>query len=284
MCSENTREEWGRLEESAEFLRNKGFAGGKIAIVLGSGLGGLADEIKPKASIDTDDIPHYPVSSVPGHSGRIIAGELTGVEILAFKGRVHHYEGFSPLTACAPVIVSHILGIESLLLTNAAGAINQKFQPGDIMLIEDFVSFNFINPLRGLVGSRLRGGALNLDIIAHEPYARAATKAASEEGIKFHSGIYGFVAGPSYETRAEVKMLAYAGADALGMSTVPEIITARKLGMKTLALSCITNKAAGISPYPLSHEDVQAAGENFSARFKVLMRNIIRRIKNLNDW
>ena len=268
----------------AAYLRAMGFTDRKIAVILGSGLGGLADEMEDAVSVDTSDISGYPVSSVPGHKGRIVAGSLSGVEIFAFQGRVHYYEGYTPLEAVAPVTLVHELGAETVIITNSSGGINPDIAPGGIMLINDFVSFNFINPLRGLTGQEIRGGVLNLDEIAYPPYIEAAKIAAVEVEVNLHVGTYGAVAGPSYETPAEIRMLSFAGADAVGMSTAPEIIMAKHLGMKMLVLSCITNKAAGLSLTPLTHIEVQETADRVSESFKAMMRNLLTKIRLYHKW
>lgn len=263
----NARRDWDDLVKSAHFLREQGFAGVEIALVLGSGLGALAEKAVQRSIIDTEDIPCYPHSSVEGHHGRIILGDIGGVKCLVFQGRVHYYEGHSLLKVCAPVIVSKMLGCETVILTNASGAINGRFAAGTMMIIEDVISVFFPNPLTGLLKSEIRGGVYNESDLLYTPYEKAAVSAAGELGIELHKGVLGVSAGPAYETPAEVRMLRFAGADAASMSTAPEMIMAKYLGMKTLAIACLTNKAAGISETPLTHEEVQEtagiAGENF---------------------
>ena len=278
------KEDWEKLKEAASFLKNKGFYGAKLSIVLGSGLGGLADEVENAIIADTSEIPGYPQSSVEGHKGRIVTGNLSGLEVMVFQGRVHYYEGYSPLMVCAPAIISSFLGLQSMILTNASGSARSDFQPGDLALIDDVVNFSFMNPLIGAVGAEIRAGALNISSIAYPPYVEAAQAAAMEEKATFHRGTMGMSSGPTYETPAEIRMLSYAGADVASMSTIPEIIMAKRLGLNTIAISCLTNLASGISPHPLTHHEVQVVAGMVSDKFRALIKNLIGKIKQFHGW
>ena len=269
------------MRGAARFLKDGGFKGAQIALVLGSGLGGLAGKVENPLVIDTGEIPGYPASSVEGHHGRILMGELSGVKCLVFSGRVHYYEGLSPVKICGPVIVSHLLGIESVILTNAAGSINGSFKPGSLMIVEDIVGTFHHDPVIGLVRNLIRGGVRNLDEPIYPEYIEMAVEAGVETEVTVHKGILGALTGPAYETRAEVRMLQYAGADAAGMSTVPEIIMANYLGMKVLAISCLTNMGTGLSPAPLTHIEVQEVAGMVAESFEALMLNILGKIGNL---
>ncbi len=273
------KKDWEELRGAARFLKDGGFKGAKIALVLGSGLGGLAAKVANPQVIDTGEIPGYPASSVEGHHGQILMGELSGVKCLVFAGRVHFYEGLHPVKICAPVIVSHLLGIESLILTNAAGSINGRFRPGSLMIVEDIVGTFHHDPVIGLVRNLVRGGARNLDEPIYREYIDIAVTAGVESGVPLHKGVLGALTGPAYETRAEVRMLQYAGADAAGMSTVPEIIMANYLGMKALTISCLTNMGTGLSPVPLTHDEVQGVAAQAAESFEKLMLKIIGRMK-----
>jgi len=273
-----SKQHWEELRGAARFLKDDGFKGAEIALVLGSGLGGLAKQVENPQVIDTAEITGYPASSVEGHHGRILMGELSGVKCLVFAGRVHFYEGYSPVMICAPVIVSHLLGIESLILTNAAGSLNGNFKPGSLMIVEDVVGTFHHDPVIGLVRNLIRGGVRNLDRPVNTQYVDMAVKAAAENGVTLHKGILGALTGPAYETPAEVRMLQFAGADAAGMSTVPEIIMANYLGMKALTISCLTNLGTGLSSTPLTHTEVQEVAGKAAESFEALMLNIIEKI------
>jgi len=278
------QKDWQELESAAEFLREQGFAGAKLALVMGSGLGGMADQVQSPKIIDAGDIPYYPSSSVEGHYGRILKGKLSGVECLVFQGRLHYYEGLSSVQACAPVIVSKILGAESIILTNASGSINGSFPPGCLMLAEDFICAFHKNPLIGLIPANIRGNSLNLDYMIFPPYHLIAMESAGETGIILRSGTLGVTWGPSYETPAEVRMLQLVGADAASMSTAPEIIMAKHLSLNILAISCLTNLGSGISPQPLTHSEVQEAAAMVAESFRLLMLRIIKRIGIFHGW
>ena len=275
------QKEWNKLEKTAAWLKDKGFTDAKAAVVLGSGLGGLADKVDSPLIVDTSVIPGYPSSSVEGHQGRMLCGTLSGLKCLVFQGRVHYYEGYSPLKICAPVIVSRLLGVETVILTNASGSINGRFPAGTLMLIEDFISVFHHNSLRGLIPAEIRGKALNINEFIYPPYTKIARKAAVMTGVNLEKGTLGVCSGPTYETAAEVRMLQFAGADAASMSTVPEIIMAKYLGMKILAISCLTNMGTGLSPTPLTHEEVQEVAARVADSFEKLMLEIIDNIRQI---
>lgn len=249
-----------------------------MAVVLGTGLGALADEVENALEIDTAQIPGYPASSVEGHHGKLVEGELSGVKTLVFRGRVHYYEGYSPAQVCAPVYLSKALGINSILFTNAAGAVNPDFNPGDFMLVVDFLNFMFMNPLRGMVNPAARGGAVNVHSALNRQYIDEIRKAALTEKIILKEGVLGAMTGPSYETPSEVRMLQRAGVDAVSMSTVPELIICASLGMKAAAISCISNMATGVSPRLLTHEEVQKVSADSSSTFIRLLKAAAERI------
>jgi purine-nucleoside phosphorylase len=248
----------------------------RVALILGSGLGGLAGELDEKIEIPFREIPGFPAASVSGHAGVVASGTLEGVPVLAFAGRFHMYEGHSADTAALPVRVAHALGARILFVSNAAGGINAVYGPGDLMLIRDHINMMFRSPLIGAV----RDGETRFPDMS-DPYDPALLehlrRAAHGLGIAVREGVYVGLLGPSYETLAEVRMLRVFGADAVGMSTVPEVIAARALGMRVAGVSCITNAAAGLADAPLDHAEVLAVTARGAERFKSLVREFVRR-------
>ena len=261
------------LKNAAGFLQENGFTGAKTAVVLGSGLGGFADEVINPVAVEMRKIPGYPAPSVEGHGGRILIGEIEGARVLVYQGRAHLYEGHSPGIVCAPVIVSRLLGVESIILTTASGAINPDFTPGDLMLMEDFITLGFNITFEDIFPGKIRRAAQT--VFPDKELFNAAIFAAENAGVNLRRGIFGYASGPSYETPSEVKALRFAGADAVSMSTVPEIIAATGLGMKTAAFSCITNMAAGISAAPLTHDEVQEVGKKLAEPFKIIVKGML---------
>ena len=258
----------GKIAESVEYIRQKTDLKPEIAIILGSGLGSLADEIGG-AGISYKNIPHFPVSQVPGHKGNLVMGNLGGKRVVAMQGRSHFYEGYPLAEITYPVRIMRDLGAETLLVTNAGGGINKDFHPGDLMVITDHINFMGANPLMG--GKEF----IDLTFAYDKELQELAERIAQEQGIKTKNGIYVAVSGPSYETPSEIRAFKTLGADAVGMSTVPEVIIARSLGMKVLGISCITNMAAGILPEPLSHEEVIETTRKVEEKFKSGVREII---------
>jgi purine-nucleoside phosphorylase len=268
------------IEEAATAVRNLTRYQPTIGLVLGSGLSGLADEIEDPDVIPYDQIPHWPVSTVKGHSGRLVIGKLEGKVVLVQQGRSHFYEGYSPAQITVPVRVMHALGIGTIIVTNAAGGINRAFSPGDLMLIGDHINFLGIagnNPLRGpnddAIGPRFP------DIThAYTPALRELAKqTAVSLGMDLHEGVYAYVAGPSFETAAELRFLHMIGADAVGMSTVPTVIVAAHSGMRVLGIASITNKAI-LDPVPeaeVSHEEVLQIGKIIVPRLTRLLHGIL---------
>ncbi|MFN3596583.1 MAG: purine-nucleoside phosphorylase [Rubricoccaceae bacterium] len=236
-----------------------------LALVLGSGLGALADEVENAVAIPTADVPHYPRSTVQGHAGRLVLGHLAGRPVLVVQGRVHLYEGHDARAVTFPVRLAHALGARGLVLTNAAGGIDPSFTPGTLMLITDHINLAWANPLAGPVGE---GQPRFPDVSeAYSAAWRAQAKAiALRLRIPFREGVYIWTAGPSYETPAEIQFFRRIGADAVGMSTVPETLQAVSLGMPVLGLSTITNLAAGLQGRPLNHEEVMEVGRQVRHR------------------
>lgn len=244
------------------------------AIVLGSGLGGLAAKIREPLVIKYNEIPGFPPSTVAGHAGELLTGTLAGRRVLALAGRFHMYEGHDAALAAFPARVLHALGARVLIVSNAAGGINPGFAAGTLMLIHDHVNFMFRNPLVGRVEP---GDERFPDMSApYDPELRALARAVADtHGIALAQGVYAGLLGPSYETRAEVRMLAELGIDAVGMSTVPEVIVARAIGMRVLGVSCITNPAAGLSDTPITHAEVIETTARAAERFEALVTGIV---------
>jgi purine-nucleoside phosphorylase len=266
-----------KILKAAEYIKSKIDVKSFIGIILGSGLGRVVSDIKDIIEIDYKDIPHFPATTVKGHAGRLVSGVLGGKQVIAMKGRFHYYEGYDVSQVVFPVRVMKLLGIDNLMVTNAAGSINRDFEPGDLMLIKDHIGFFSPSPLRGK----------NIDEFGtrfpdmNEAYSRdlidMATNASNEIGIKLKEGVYAFMQGPMFETPSEIKVLGKMGADVAGMSTVPEVITARHAGMRVLGISCITNMAAGIQDKPLNHEEVVKTAAETEYKFSTLITQIIRR-------
>ncbi|CAM3712374.1 purine-nucleoside phosphorylase [Alkalicoccus chagannorensis] len=247
----------------------------EIGLILGSGLGVLADEIESPVVIPYKDIPGFPASTVAGHKGQLVIGTLEGRTVLAMQGRFHFYEGYSMDLVTKPVRVMQELGMEKLLVTNAAGGINEAFEAGNLMLITDHINQFGTNPLIG--ENQDEHGPRFPDM--SEAYSRAwgskAAAAARNRGITLREGVYVGTTGPSYETPAEVRMLRTLGGDAVGMSTVPEVVAAKHGGMEVLGISCISNMAAGILDQPLTHDEVMETTEKVKQDFLTLVKDII---------
>lgn len=247
----------------------------ETVIVLGSGLGGFADTLENKKTVAYSEIPGFLASTAPGHAGKMICGEIDGKKVLCMSGRFHFYEGYPMQDIGFFVRVLKVAGVKNLMVTNAAGGINSGFKPGDLMLIRDHIKFFDDSPLRGENYAEL-GPRFNDMSEAYTPaLAEKAIKAAKAENIDLKEGVYAFMPGPSYETPAEIKMLGIVGADAVGMSTVPEVITASHCGMNVLGISCITNYAAGIGKEKLSHDDVKKVADQNAEKIEKLIKRII---------
>lgn len=243
----------------------------RIGLVLGSGLGGLADRFEAAESIPYGELPGFPEPAVDGHAGVLVLGRLAGVPAVAMRGRAHLYEGHPVREATFPVRVLAALGIRGLFLSNAAGAINSEFRPGDLMAIRDHINLMGRNPL---VGQVVPGDPRFPDLsAAWDPELRQVLQEASQStGVTLREGVYAAVLGPSFETPAEISMLARLGADAVGMSTVPELITARARGVRCFGVSCLTNYAAGIGSQPLDHQEVIETTERVADQFQDLVK------------
>ncbi len=270
------------IEDTVAFLRERVTRAPHAVLVLGSGLGGLADEIEDPVRIPFADIPGFPRSTVAGHAGALVVGRMDGVEVAAMQGRFHLYEGWATEDVALPVRALAALGAETMLLTNAAGGVRPGMRPGDLMLIADHINLMGRNPL---IGAVVPGEERFPDM--SDPYdagfRRVAEETARELGIPIVQGVYAAVLGPSYETPAEIRMIARLGADAVGMSTVPEVIVARAMGIRCLGISCITNLAAGLGGDRLSHEEVMEVGAQVRDRLAELVRAVLPRIAAPNS-
>ena len=250
----------------------------KIAIILGSGLGVLADEAQDQTTLPYADIPHFCHSTAPGHAGRLVKGTLAGVPVLLLQGRLHYYEGYEFADTVYPVQTLRLLGLETLIVTNAAGGINTAFSPGDLMLITDHIKLSAISPLRGANPDFLGVRFPDMTYAYDRELAQIARDSAKTAGIALREGVYAYMSGPQFETPAEIRMLRTLGADAVGMSTVAEVIAARHCGLRTLGLSCISNMAAGILNQPITSEEVNETGRRAQADFRRLTQEILRKI------
>lgn len=267
-----------KIKETIGYIRTKTQVEPEIGLILGSGLGALAGEITNGVTIDYKDIPHFPVSTVEGHAGQLVIGDLQGKKVVAMQGRFHHYEGYSLQEVTYPVRVMQKLGVKILLVTNAAGGVNTDFVPGDLMVIRDHINLMGDNPLIGPNLEEFGPRFPDMSEAYNKPLRKLAEEVAKESGFKLKKGIYAGLKGPSYETPAEIRYLRAIGADAVGMSTVPEVIIANHGGMRVLGISCITNMAAGVLDVKLDHAEVMEVANRVQTRFLALVKGIIARI------
>jgi purine-nucleoside phosphorylase len=266
-----------KLEQAAEAIRAR-VATPDVAIVLGSGLGDFANTLQDATSMPYAELPHWPASKIIGHEGRLVVGTLAGRRVAALSGRVHYYEGHPLQTVAFATRVMGRLGTKVLILTNAAGGINVKLTPGTLMIIEDHINLLGSNPLVGPNDDRLGLRFPDMSEVYSKRLRALAADVAARQGVAIGQGVYVAVHGPSYETPAEIRFLRTIGADAVGMSTVPEALAARHMGMEVLGLSCITNAAAGVLPTPLVHEDVMEVARRVHAIFSTLLEGVLERL------
>jgi purine-nucleoside phosphorylase len=267
-----------RASEAAAFLRERIGPVPAAAVVLGSGLGGFADRLEQATALGYGEIPHWPPSRVEGHPGRFVVGRVGAARVAALAGRVHYYEGHDLATVTFGVRVLGLLGVRCLVLTNAAGGINATLSPGTLMAIDDHLNLFGTNPLIGANDERFGPRFPDMTEVYSARLRTLADAVAGAIGIRLAHGVYAGLPGPSYETPAEIRALRTLGADAVGMSTVPEAIVARHMGLEVLGLSCITNMAAGILPQPLRHEEVMETAARVQASFAALLEGILRRL------
>ncbi|MGM0746728.1 MAG: purine nucleoside phosphorylase I, inosine and guanosine-specific [Bacillota bacterium] len=268
-----------KIEQAAAFIKQHAPQSPKIGLILGSGLGILADEIEGAIKLKYEDIPDFPVSTVEGHAGQLVFGTLEGVSVVAMQGRFHFYEGYSMDKVTFPVRVMKELGVEALIVTNAAGGINTAFRAGDLMIITDHINYMGTNPLIGPNEADFGVRFPDMSSAYDKDLSQLAEKMAQELQIPVQKGVYTAVTGPSYETPAEVRFLRTIGSDAVGMSTVPEVIVAKHAGLRVLGISCISNAAAGILDQPLSHDEVMEVTEKVKAGFLQLVKAVIAKYK-----
>jgi purine-nucleoside phosphorylase len=267
-----------QITEAAEWLRGHGFGGGDVGVVLGSGLGPFADSMADAFAVSYGEIPNFPASSVIGHAGRMVGGTVRGKRVIALSGRAHFYEGHDLRTVTFAVRVLSRLGVRTLILTNAAGGINTAFTQGALMVIDDHINLLGSNPLVGPHDDRLGARFPDMSEVYSKRLRALADDAAREHGLSIEHGVYIAVHGPSYETPAEIRAFRTLGADAVGMSTVPEAIVARQMSMEVLGISCITNMAAGVLPQPLDHDEVMETARRVRLAFVALLEGIIGRL------
>ena len=264
--------------EARDFIMSKTDYQPKIGMILGSGLGTLAEEIENPFKIPYSEIPHFAKSEAIGHANELVIGQLKGKTVVAMKGRFHYYEGFTLDEVTFPVRVMKALGVEELIITNACGAVNTSFNPGDLMLITDHINLVSTNPLIGPNNDELGTRFPDLSQVYNQDLRNIASTVAKEQNFSLQEGVYAWWSGPAYETPAEIRMIRMLGADAVGMSTVPEAIVAIHGNMKVLGISCLTNMACGILDQPLSHDEVIEVAGKVRTQFVGLVKGIVEKM------
>lgn len=270
--------EFARSERAAKFIRSKTKLRPKVAVVLGSGLGAFADDLKDAIRIPYERIPGFPRSTAIGHAGNLVIGKAAGIPVAVMQGRVHFYEGYSLQDVIFPVRVLGRLGIRAVVLTNAAGGINLSLKQGTFVVLRDHINLQGSNPLVGPNDERFGPRFPDMTEVYAKGYREIAVKEAQRLGLQVSEGVYVALTGPSYETPAEIRCLRTLGADVVGMSTVPEAIAARHMGIEVLGISCVTNMAAGVLENPLNHEEVLETGDRVSGQFIALLQAVLPRI------
>ena len=270
-------------EAAAKFVLQRTSLRPKIGVVLGSGLGGFADSLRDAVRIPFAEIPAFPRSTAIGHAGQMVIGRASDVPVAVMQGRVHLYEGYSAQQVAFPMRVFGRIGIHAVILTNSAGGINLNYQQGALVLIRDHINLQGTNPLIGPNDDHFGVRFPDMTHAYAKEYRAIAKEEAAKLGMTLHEGVYAALLGPSYETPAEIKYLRVIGADLVGMSTAFEVIAARHMGIKVLAISCVTNMAAGILDQPLSHQEVMETGERVKSSFEALLRAVLPRIANDPD-
>src|SRR5256714_2456364 len=274
----NTSSQYERAQRAAEQIRSRANANPSVAIVLGSGLGAFADELTESTALAYKEISGFAQATVEGHAGRLVIGRAGEVPIAAMQGRFHFYEGYSLEDVTFPIRVLKLLGVRTLILTNASGALNVEFVPGSLMLITDHINLMGANPLIGPNDERFGPRFPDLTNTYSPELQDVVLQEARAMGMQMWRGIYASLTGPSYETPAEIHMVRALGADAVGMSTVPEAIVARHMDIRVIGISCITNLAAGVSNRPVDHSQVIATGERVREQFTELLRRVIAKL------
>ncbi len=274
-------DQFTRADSAAKLILNRTALRPKIGLVLGSGLGAFADSLTDAAPVPYAEIPSFPQSTAIGHAGRMVIGNAGSVAVAAMQGRVHLYEGYSAQEVAFPIRVFARMGVRAVVLTNAAGGINLGYSQGALVLIRDHHNLQGTNPLVGPNDDRFGVRFPDMTQAYSRAYREIAREEAARLNILLHEGVYAALLGPSYETPAEIEYLRRIGADLVGMSTVAEVITARHMGLNVLAISCVTNMAAGILDQPLSHAEVMETGERVKTTFEALLRAVLPRIAPL---
>ncbi|MGB0036581.1 MAG: purine-nucleoside phosphorylase [Candidatus Acidiferrales bacterium] len=270
--------EYARADRAAKYILSKTKLRPKMALVLGSGLGAFADDLAGATRIPYEKIPDFPRSTAVGHAGRLVIGKVGPIAVAAMQGRVHSYEGYAAKEVVFPLRVFGRLGIGAAILTNAAGGINLEYKQGALVVIRDHINLQGSNPLIGPNDERFGPRFPDMTQAYWKSYRAIAVQEAKRLGIDIHEGVYAALSGPSYETPAEIRYLRTIGADLVGMSTVPEVIVARHMGIRVLGISCVTNMAAGILDQPIDHAEVMETGERVKTQFVALLRAAIPRI------
>ncbi len=266
---------FARASRAAKYIQSRTKLRPKIGLVLGSGLGAFADELTSATRIPYTKIPGFPRSTVEGHAGQLVIGKLGNIPVAVMQGRVHLYEGYAPKEVVFPMRVLGRLGIRAAILTNAAGAINVAYSQGALVVIRDHINLQGANPLVGPNDERFGTRFPDMSQAYWKPYREIALGEAKRLGLGAHEGVYAALSGPSFETPAEIRYLKTIGADLVGMSTVPEVIVARQMGIRVLGISCVTNLAAGILDQPLTHAEVMETGERVKGQFMALLHAVI---------
>jgi purine-nucleoside phosphorylase len=269
-----------RAEHAARTIRAQVSVEPRVAVVLGSGLGGFADDFGDAVTIPYEDIPGFVRSTAQGHAGRLVVGNIDQLPILAMQGRVHYYEGYTLEEVTFPIRTFKLLGVKTIILTNAAGGINVELSQGALMVISDHLNLMGTNPLRGPNDERFGPRFPDMSAVYSPALQEIVIEEARAMEVEVRRGIYAALAGPNYETPAEIHMLRNFGADAVGMSTVPEAIVARHMDMEVLGISCITNMAAGIGDEPINHDEVMETGNRVRSTFTQLLRRVIGRLSS----
>lgn len=270
--------EFERAGAAADYILSRTKLRPRIALVLGSGLGAFADEFSNAAKIPYAEIPHFPQSTAIGHAGKLVIGKVGDIPVAGMQGRVHLYEGYSAKEVVFPIRVFARMGVKAVILTNAAGGIKREFSQGTLVIISDHINLQGVNPLTGPNDERFGLRFHDMTIAYDKRFREMAVGEGNRLGISLHEGVYAALAGPSYETPAEIRYLRAVGADLVGMSTVPEVIAARHGGLRVLGISCVTNAAAGILDQPLNHVEVLETAERVKGQFISLLRAVIPRI------
>jgi len=271
-------DQWSLAGEAADFILSKTSLRPKLALVLGSGLGAFADELEDRVVLPYSTIPHFPISSAEGHAGNLVVGRVGNVAVAAMQGRVHYYEGHTMLRVTFPMRVFCRVGVKGALLTNAAGGIGPKLKPGCLVVLSDHINLQGTNALIGTNEDRFGPRFPDMTEAYSKEWRELALVEGRQRGIDIFEGVYAAVPGPSYETPAEIRFLRTIGADVVGMSTVAEVVVARHCGMKVLAISVITNMAAGILDQPINHAEVLETGQRIRGQFSELLKSLLPKL------